>query len=222
MKIALPALIFVGILVAWLIARHYLTFDQIIMHKDTLKQVVIEKYTVSAVVFIIVFMSTAFFLPGALLLSLLAGFLFGTIWGAVYINLGATLGAILSFLAARHLFGKWIQRKYASSFSGFNKEIAKHGQRYLFTLRVVPIMPFFIVNIFAGLTKMPLKNFIIVTSLGVFPGSLIYANAGRQLANIEAPEDIMSWKPVLSIIALVIFVLFPVLYDHLSRIIKRK
>jgi len=221
MRIGLLALIFVGMLLFWSVTRHYLTFDQILIHKDALRQSVTESYAISAAAFIALYISTAFFLPGALLLSLIAGFLFGTVWGAVYINVSATIGAALSFLAARYFLGNWAQRRYATPLSAFNKEIARHGNRYLFTLRVVPIMPFFIVNILAGLTKIPLKDFIIVTSLGVLPGSLIYANAGRQLANIKSSEDIMSWKPVLSIVVLVIFALAPVLFDHLSQLIKR-
>lgn len=222
MKITLFALIIIGIAVVWFLMREHITFDLIIKHKDALKQSVKNNYIISVAIFIAVYVSTAFFIPGALLLSLLAGFLFGTILGAVYINVGATIGATLSFLAARYLLGNWIQRKYAVSLSAFNKEISVNGHRYLFTLRVVPIMPFFLVNLFAGLTKISLKKFVIATALGVLPGSLIYSNAGRQLASIESPGDVMSWKIVLSITILAIFVLMPVIVDHLKLILKRQ
>jgi len=222
MKITLFALIIIGIAVVFFLMSEYFTFDRIIMHKDAFKQLAKNNYIMSVAVFIAVYVSTAFFIPGALLLSLLAGFLFGTILGAIYINVGATIGATLSFLAARYLLGNWIQRKYAVSLSAFNEEVSANGHRYLFTLRVAPIMPFFLVNLFAGLTKISLKKFVIVTALGILPGSLIYANAGRQLASIESPGDVMSWKIVLSIVILVIFVLMPVIVEHLRRALKRQ
>ncbi len=152
MKITLFALIIIGIAVVFFLMSEYFTFDRIIMHKDAFKQLAKNNYIMSVAVFIAVYVSTAFFIPGALLLSLLAGFLFGTILGAIYINVELLLEQPFLFLQ-RDICWKWIQRKYAVSLSAFNEEVSANGHRYLFTLRVAPIMPFFLVNLFAGLTK---------------------------------------------------------------------
>src|SRR5512138_517373 len=201
-KIVVTVLILIGIICTWSISRNYLTFEHIIMHKDALQQAVEQSYITSAAVFILVFISTAFLLPGALALSLLSGFLFGTIAGALYINIGAGIGAGLSFLSARYLFGNWVQRRYPDRLAAFNREIMRHGNRYLFTLRVAPLMPFFLVNLLAGLTKMPFRDFLLFTFLGVLPGSLVYANAGRQMGTIENSRDIMSPRFIIAIVLL--------------------
>ncbi|HEX2966625.1 MAG TPA: TVP38/TMEM64 family protein [Syntrophorhabdaceae bacterium] len=213
-RVIVTVLIFIGIIYTWSISRNYITFEKIIMHKDALRQAVDQSYVVSVAIFMLVFISTAFFIPGALVLSLLSGFLFGTAAGALYTNISASIGAALSFLAARYIFGNWVQRKYSDRLSAFNREITRHGNRYLFSLRVAPIMPFFLVNALAGMTKMRFRNFLFITFAGVLPGSVIYANAGRQMGMIEDTRDIMSPRVVLSIALLLIVVLTPVVVHH--------
>lgn len=216
-RIFLTVLILIGIIYAWSISRNYITFEKIIMHKDALRQSVEQRYAASVVIFILTFISTAFFVPGALALSLLSGFLFGTIAGALYINISAGVGAGLSFLAARYMLGNWVQRRYSIRLSAFNREILRHGNRYLFTLRVAPVMPFFLVNFLAGLTKMRFKDFLFFTFVGVLPGSLVYANAGRQLGMVENSRDVMSPRVIISIVLLIVVVLTPVVVHHASH-----
>ncbi len=116
MKITLFALIIIGIAVVFFLMSEYFTFDRIIMHKDALKQLAKNNYIMSVAVFIAVYVSTAFYTGSLVFFLLLAGFLFRYHSGAIYINVGVTIGATLSFLAARYLLGNWIQRKYAVFF----------------------------------------------------------------------------------------------------------
>jgi len=103
----------------------------------------------------------------------------------------------------------WVQNKYPEKLTRFNHEVAQHGSRYLLTLRFIPLFPFFLINIFAGLTKIPVKTFIWTTSVGIFPGSLVYSFAGSQLTTLESVQDIFSYKTITAFCVLGLFVLAP-------------
>jgi uncharacterized membrane protein YdjX (TVP38/TMEM64 family) len=208
-------------LFVWLQQTDWLTFENLKAQREFLKNLVDAHYVPAALGFVILFFSSAFFFPGALVLTLAGGFLFGTVPGALYVNIGATTGATTAFLLARHLIGRWIQRKYERQLTAFNEEIARHGSSYLIVMRILPLFPFFVVNYLAGLTEISLKRFIWTTSLGMFPGSFIYAFAGRQLATIESPEEILSPQMVLLFVLLVVLALSPVIVHHLERIRHR-
>jgi uncharacterized membrane protein YdjX (TVP38/TMEM64 family) len=156
-------------------------------------------------------------IPGATILTLGGGFLFGVLWGVIYVNAGATTGATLAFLFCRYVAGEWVQNKYQDKLNNFNRELSKNGYRYLLALRLVPVFPFFLINICAGLTKIPLRTFVWTTSLGILPGSLVYAFAGSQLSAIESVEDIFSAKILSAFILLALFVIFPVLFNYIKR-----
>lgn len=208
-------------LFVWLQQTDWLTFENLKAQREFLKNLVDAHYVPAALGFVLLFFSSAFFFPGALVLTLAGGFLFGTVPGALYVNIGATTGATTAFLLARHLIGRWIQRKYERQLTAFNEEIARHGSSYLIVMRILPLFPFFVVNYLAGLTEISLKRFIWTTSLGMFPGSFIYAFAGRQLATIESPEEILSPQMVLLFVLLVVLALSPVIVHHLERIRHR-
>lgn len=131
--------------------------------------------------------------------------------------MSATIGAVLAFLFSRYLVGTWIHNKYHEKLSRFNQELTQHGSRYLLTLRFIPLFPFFLINIFAGLTKIPLKTFIWTTSLGIFPGSLVYSFAGSQLTNITSVKDVLSVKILLAFCMLGLFVLAPRLLTAIKK-----
>lgn len=198
-----------------------LSFESFKNNSSQLVGHVHEHYTVSIVVFGALFISTAFFLPGALVLTLAGGFLFGAWAGAFYACVFSTAGASFAFLLSRYLLGGWVQARYAAHLERFNREVTLHGANYLFFLRVVPVMPFFLVNYLAGVTKISTARYTLVTFLGISPGSLVYSLAGRQFQNIKDPEDILSAKMITLFILIALFSLLPVCLRRMKRSMHR-
>ena len=205
----------------WLNAHQYLTFENLKAHRELLQRYVAEHYLLSAAVFVAYFVSTALLVPGAVASTVAGGFLFGVVMGAIYVNIGAAMGSALAFLFSRFLIGNWVQKRYGNQLKRFNEEIEEHGLSYLFTLRIVPALPFFVTNYLAGMTKIPLRKFMLVTVLGTIPGSIVYTFAGRELARIEKLEDILSLKLLLAFFLLALFALTPVIRD-LAKKHKKK
>lgn len=196
----------------------YLTFETLQENKFRLQQVVSGHYLRSVAGYVLLYIVVvALSIPGATILTLSGGFLFGIIWGAVYVNIGATAGAALAFLFCRYVAGGWVQHKYGHKLHTFNRELEDNGYRYLLALRLIPVFPFFMINIFAGLTTISLRTFVWTTSVGILPGSLVYAFAGSQLNAIESVDDIFSAKIVGAFSLLALFVLFPVIINSMRR-----
>jgi uncharacterized membrane protein YdjX (TVP38/TMEM64 family) len=188
-----------------------LTFENLKQHRETLMAFVREHAGMSVILFIALYIvAAAFSIPGAVILTIAGGFLFGTIAGTVYVNIGATIGATLAFLSARYLLGGRLQEKYQVQLKTFNEELEKNGAHYLLTLRLIPVFPFFMINFLAGLTKIPIKAFIWTTSLGIIPGTVVFAFAGQQLGSINSLSDVLSKKMLLVFAALALVALFPV------------
>jgi uncharacterized membrane protein YdjX (TVP38/TMEM64 family) len=222
MKIALLLLLAGAIIVSRISGvTDYLTFDAVKEHRSALKDFVSNHYGPSVIIFIALFLSTAFFLPGAIVLMILGGFLFGVVWGVVYVNVAATTGAALAFLSSRYLIGKWIQERFGLQLRRFNGEIESHGQNYLLFLRIVPLFPFFAVNYLSGITTIPLKKFVWTTALGLLPASLLYTYTGRKLDEIDRLQDLFSPEIVATFAALGLFALLPV-FVRLSRRLRKQ
>lgn len=163
----------------------YLNARTLQENKEALKEFVERNYLVAVVVYIVVYtLVVALSIPGAMWLSIAGGFFFGVVFAAIFINIGATVGAILVFLAARFFLGEMIQNKYGDRLGKFNNEVEANGGNYLITLRLIPVFPFWMINLFAGVTKVRLRTFIWTTSLGIIPGSLVYAYAGYAINDI--------------------------------------
>jgi uncharacterized membrane protein YdjX (TVP38/TMEM64 family) len=220
-RIMLLLLFAAAILVIRFYTKDVFSFESIRENKEALLRLVEERYFFSVAGFLAAFVSTAFLIPGALVLSIAGGFLFGVIPGICYVITGATLGATLAFLSARYLIGTWVQRTYEMPLRAFNEEIAKHGHRYLFTLRIVPALPFFLVNYLAGLTRISLRLFVIMTLLGMLPGSFVYTFAGHQLERIDRVEDIFSLRLIVAFLLLALLALLPAVVDHVRRFERR-
>jgi uncharacterized membrane protein YdjX (TVP38/TMEM64 family) len=156
---------------------------------------------------------TALSLPGAAILSLAAGAVFGSIMGTVYANIAATIGATLAFLVTRYLLRDIVLSRFGAKLEGLNRELESRGFNYLLFLRLVPLFPFFLINLAAGLTRLPLRTFFFGTMLGIIPGGFVYVNAGASLATIDSLADVASPRVLGSFALLGLFALVPVLYS---------
>jgi pyruvate/2-oxoglutarate dehydrogenase complex dihydrolipoamide dehydrogenase (E3) component/uncharacterized membrane protein YdjX (TVP38/TMEM64 family) len=136
--------------------------------------------------------AAALSLPGAAVMTLAAGALFGLGWGTLIVSFASTLGATLAFLASRWLLGDWVQSRIGDRLAALNAGIAKDGGFYLFTLRLVPVLPFFAINLAMGVTPLRTWTFYWVSQVGMLAGTLVYVNAGTQLARIESLAGIVS------------------------------
>jgi uncharacterized membrane protein YdjX (TVP38/TMEM64 family) len=199
-----------------------LTFESLRKHRGELAAYVENHYAVTLALFAVAFVSTSFIVPGALILTLAGGFLFGTGPGAVYASLFSTAGSTLAFWTSRYLIGAWVQERHRSQLVRFNEEIARYGSNYLFALRVVPVMPSFLVNYLAGLTRITTPRFMVATLGGILPGALVYSMAGRQLASIESPKDILSPPVIIGFALMATLALLPVVYSRVQRLSSKK
>ena len=155
--------------------------------------------------FISYILITGVSLPGAGIMTLAGGAIFGVTWGTILVSFGSVLGATLAFLIARYLFHDYIQHRFSHRLERINKGIREEGDLYLFTIRLVPIFPFFIVNTLMALTPIKTLNFAIVSQIGMLIPTIIFVNAGTQLARIESPSDVLSLELILSFALLGIF-----------------
>jgi pyruvate/2-oxoglutarate dehydrogenase complex dihydrolipoamide dehydrogenase (E3) component/uncharacterized membrane protein YdjX (TVP38/TMEM64 family) len=145
---------------------------------------------------------TGLSLPGAAIMTLVAGAIFGLLWGAILVSFASTIGATFAFLASRFLFRDAIQRRFGDRLRAINAGIEKEGAFYLFTLRLVPAFPFFVINLVMGLTPMKTRTFYWVSQVGMLLGTIVYVNAGTQIGRIESLRGIVSPGLLLSFAAL--------------------
>lgn len=158
-------------------------------------------------------------LPGAVILTLAGGAIFGLLKGTLLVSFASTIGATLAFLISRTLLRDFTQKKIGDSLTSFNEGIKKDGAFYLFSLRLVPLFPFFIVNLAMGLTALKTSTFYWVSQLGMLAGTIVYVNAGTQLAQIESLSGILS--PIL-IGSFVLLGVFPILAKKIIELIKKR
>jgi pyruvate/2-oxoglutarate dehydrogenase complex dihydrolipoamide dehydrogenase (E3) component/uncharacterized membrane protein YdjX (TVP38/TMEM64 family) len=162
---------------------------------------------------------TGLSLPGAAIMTLAAGAIFGLLWGTVIVSFASTLGATLAFLASRFVLRDWVQSRFGDKLKAINRGMAKEGGFYLFTLRLVPIFPFFVINLVMGLTPISTRMFYGVSQVGMLAGTLVYVNAGTQLAQIGSAGSILSPELLLSFALLGVF---PLLAKTINDQIKAR
>lgn len=191
----------------------YLSLETLKANRDALLAYTQRHYETAALTFIgIYIVQTALSLPGGAILTLAGGFLFGVVMGTVFVNIGATIGATLAFLAARYVLRDWVERTFGDRLAPIQAGFAQHAFHYLLTLRLIPIFPFFLVNLVSGLTRISLITYVSATAIGIIPGSFVYAYAGRQLGTINSLSEIASPQVLLAFTLLGVFALLPVLY----------
>jgi uncharacterized membrane protein YdjX (TVP38/TMEM64 family)/Fe-S oxidoreductase len=158
-------------------------------------------------------------IPGALVLGLAGGALFGTITGTVVISFASAVGATLGCMTARYLLRDWVQKKFGDRLARINRGIAEEGAFYLFSMRLIPAIPFFAINLVMGLTPMRLTTFYWVSQLGMLPATAIFVNAGSQIAQIDSLSGIISGQLTIS---LALVGLFPIAAKRLISVLRKK
>ncbi len=146
----------------------------------------------AALYFILYVLVTTLSLPGAALMTLLGGALFGLWPGILLVSFASTLGATLAMLVSRYLLRDWVQHRFAVPMRTVNDGVARDGAFYLFALRLMPLFPFFVVNLLAGVTRLGVWRYWWISQLGMLPGAIVYLNAGHQLGQITSLHDILS------------------------------
>ena len=142
--------------------------------------------------FVLYVIATALSIPGAALLTLAGGAVFGLLWGTVIVSFASTIGATLAFLISRFLLRDWVSQRFGQRLAAIDDGVRREGGFYLFTLRLVPAFPFFLVNLLLGLTAMKARTFYWVSQLGMLAGTVVYVNAGTQLARLDSLSGILS------------------------------
>jgi uncharacterized membrane protein YdjX (TVP38/TMEM64 family) len=202
----------------------YVSFDTLARHRAELHAWVEAHRALAPVAYIIVYIAViAFSLPGAIILTVSGGFLFGTMLGAVYAVIGATIGAVAVFLAARTALGDRLRSRAGGAVKRMEEGFRKDAFSYLLVLRLIPLFPFFVVNLVPAFLGVSLGTFVAATFLGIIPGSLVYAGVGSGLGAVfdagETPDLGIVFTPriLLPILGLAALALVPVAYKRWRR-----
>jgi len=197
-----------------------LSLESFQQSRDAIESAVAESYAVALLSYVLIYVAVAALsIPGAAALTLIGGALFGVAAGTVVVSFASTIGATLAALLARFLFRDAVETRFSSAAARINAGVEKDGGYYLFGLRLVPLFPFFVINLAMGLTRFPLKKFFWVSQLGMLPGTIVYVNAGTQLGRIDSPAGILS--PAL-IGSFVLLALFPLAARNLLRAVNNR
>jgi uncharacterized membrane protein YdjX (TVP38/TMEM64 family) len=195
----------------------FLSLQTLKDNRDRLLAFTEAHYAAAVGLFVVAYAAvTGLSLPGAAIMTLAGGFLFGAVFGTILVNLGATTGATLAFLVARYLFRDAVERKFGKWLGPFQEGFAKNAFSYLMTLRLIPLFPFFVVNLVSGLTRINLSTYVAATALGIIPGSFVYAYAGRQLGTINSLKEIASPNVLAAFVLLGLLAVVPIIYKKLS------
>ena len=148
---------------------------------------------------------TGLSIPGAAIMTLIAGALFGVLIGTIIVSFASTMGATLAFLSARFVLRDWVQGKFGERLRAIDEGLEKDGAFYLFTLRLIPVFPFFVINLLMGLTRIKTRTFFWVSQLGMLPATIVFVNAGTQISRIESTAGLLSPTLIASFVALALF-----------------
>ncbi len=213
-KIILGAILLLAVgLAYWLDLAQYLSLEELKANRDRLLAYTQAHYAAAVAAFIVVYcLTAALSVPGDIFLTMVGGFLFGSVLGTLYVNVGATAGATLAFLAARYLLRDWVESKFADRIGPIQEGFKRNAFSYLVTLRLIPAIPFVLVNLVSGLTRMDLGTYVRATALGMLPASFVFAYAGRQVGMINSVREVASPPVLLALTLLGLLALTPPLY----------
>lgn len=198
----------------------YLSLDYLKASQAKFQAIYFENRLLVVAAFVGIYIAvTALSLPGAAVMTLAGGGLFGLVVGTVAVSIASTIGATLACAVSRFLLRDWVQNKFVDKLSTINNGIEEEGAFYLFSLRLVPIFPFFVINLAMGLTRMRLFTFFWVSQVGMLAGTMVYVNAGKELAKIDSLSGIMSPGVLISF---AILGLFPITVKKMLAFYKTK
>ena len=208
MKKAVLALVLIGAIAAYFVfdLGQYLSLEnfkasqaEIVAAKDANPALYIAGF------FLLYVAVTGLSIPGAAIMSLVAGALFGVVLGTIIVSFASTMGATLAFLSSRYLLRDWVQGKFGERLRAVDDGLEKDGAFYLFTLRLIPVFPFFVINLLMGLTRIKTGTFFGVSQIGMLPATIVFVNAGTQISRIESTAGLLSPTLIASFVALAFF-----------------
>ena len=161
---------------------------------------------------------TALSIPGAVVLTLTGGAIFGLLYGTIWISISSTIGATLAFLLSRFFFRKAVKQKFGDKLNAIEENFKKDGAFYLFSMRLVPAIPFFVINLAMGLTPIKVWQYVLASWTGMLAGTIVYVNAGTQLSKLDSLSGILS-PPI--IISFLLLAAFPYIARRLLKLIKK-
>lgn len=220
-KIALILLIIIIILVFYIFdIGKLLTLSNIKDSQNDFK-IYYSKHKMFVIVFYMAFyiLITSISLPGAAILTLAGGAFFGLWIGTLIVSISSTIGAMFAYSISRFLLRDWVINRFEEKLKTIDEGIRQEGAFYLFSLRLIPVFPFFVINSLFGLTKMPLITFAWISQIGMLPGTIVFVNAGKEIAKIKTVYDILSPSLILSFILLGIF---PLIVKKMIYLYKTK
>ncbi|MDH5287370.1 MAG: TVP38/TMEM64 family protein [Betaproteobacteria bacterium] len=211
-KIAVVAAFAAGIALFFALdGPRYLSLDAIKANRDALLAFAQDHFVAAlAIAFLVYAGATALSLPGGLALSLATGFVFGRWVGTALVVVAATVGATLVFLAARYLFADAARKRLGALGERINAGFTENAFSWLLFLRLVPLFPFFLVNLAAAFTSAPLRTYVLATAIGIIPGTFVYVNLGQALGRIDSLSGLLSRETLLAFGLLGVFALSPV------------
>jgi len=217
-------IIIIGLLMGFIFTLHisglfdYFTLEQLKMHYVYFKHMIQVHYYRSIFVYLLAYIGVVTCsLPLAAVLTIAGGFLFGPVLGTLLTNIGATIGATFAFLLFRYLIGAALQRRYKHQLESFNQAMAEYGTSYLLMVHFIPVIPLFLINFLASCTTVNVWTFIWTTSVGIIPGSFVYAFAGQQLNTIESMKDVFSGQVLLAFLLLIVLAIAPMVIRRLRH-----
>ncbi|MDA0383194.1 TVP38/TMEM64 family protein [Vibrio owensii] len=186
--ILLATIIFLGVNFG-----QFLTLENAKAQQQALNSFIDQNFVFAAATYFLAYIAiTAFSIPGAAVVTLLGAALFGFWTSLLLVSFASTIGATIAFLSSRYLLREWVQSKFGNKLNAINQGVEKDGAFYLFSLRLIPVFPFFLINLLMGLTPMSVARFYLTSQIGMLPGTAVYLNAGTQLATIDSLSGIVS------------------------------
>ncbi|MDC0335388.1 TVP38/TMEM64 family protein [Pseudodesulfovibrio sp.] len=184
----------------------YVSLDYLKTSRERLQALYAEHtLLVISIYFLIYVTATALALPAATVITLAGGALFGLVTGTIIVSFASSIGAAVAFVVSRYLLRDWVQKKFGDKLKKINRGIKEDGAFYLFTLRLIPVFPFFVINTVIGLTPMRLTTYYWVSQIGMFPATVVYVNAGKELGQIDSLSGLLSPSLIISFAILGIF-----------------
>lgn len=221
LKLALAGAVIVCVALFFFLPIHeYVSFEYLQRQRNA----IVDLYRTHPTLFIATYVAvyvvlTSLSIPSATLLTLIGGAVFGTAIGTIVILFASTLGAVCAFILARFVLRDYVQEKFSKYLGHINRGVAEEGAFYLFGLRVVPAVPYFVVNFVMALTPIRLWTYYWVTQLGMLPGTILYVNSGKELGKLQSASSLLSWSLILSLIALG---LFPLVAKKLIDVVRTR